>query len=103
MSNNTRTRLTPDQRQLQILNAAIKIALDKGVYNFSIANVSRAIEDCSKATIKHYFNMESLRTAVIVKAMQDGHDSIVAQAITMNHDAVSKLTTGQRRKYLNNV
>lgn len=98
-----RVRLTPEERQLQILNAAIEVALKQGLYNFSIANVARSIRDCSKATIKHYFTMESLRSAVVVKAIQDDHTAIVAQAITMKHKAVDHLTVGDRRAYLDNV
>ena len=100
-----RVRLTPEQRQLQILNAAISVALKNGLYNVTIANVSRSINDsqCSKATIKHYFTMEQLRSAVIVKAMQDEHDVIVAQAITMNHEVVADMDQFDRRKYLDNV
>ena len=103
MSKYNRVRMTPEQRKLQILDAAVGVALDQGVYAFSIANVSRAIQDrhCSKATIKHYFStMENLRTAVIEKAIKDDHGVIVAQAIAMNHDAVNSLDSGQRRKYL---
>ena len=100
-----RVRLTPELRQLQILNAAISVALKTGLYNVTLANVSRSIDDsqCSKATIKHYFTMEQLRSAVIVKAMQEDHDVIVAQAITMKHKTVSNLNKQERKRYLNNV
>lgn len=101
-----RTRLTPEQRESQILDAAIKIALKKGLYNFSIANVSSAILNSSKQTVKHYFgNITKLRTAVIKAAIErgKGHESIVAQAITMRDDAAKHLTKQQRRGYLNNV
>lgn len=102
MSN--RTRMKPEDRKRLILNAAIDVALKRGVFNFSIANVSRHLTGTSKATIKHYFTMEELRTAVITEAL-DRSDCllIVGQAVAMRHDAVSGLSEKNRAKYLQHV
>ena len=102
-----RTRLTPDQRQMQILDAAITIALECGLYNFSVINVARSVPDLTKETVKHYFkNATMLRTAVVIEAIDRGgkdHNRLIAQAITMRDDAVEHLTKEQRRGYLKDV
>lgn len=99
-----RTRLDPEARKRLVLNAAFDVAKEKGVFNFSIANVSRHLLGTSKATIKHYFTMEELRTAVIKEAL-DRPDGllIVGQAVAMRHDAVSELPKHIRAEYLKHV
>lgn len=104
MSKNQRVRLTPDMRHSQILDAAVKIALEKGIYNFGIVNVARSIANCSKPTVRHYFsNITELRTAVIEAAIERGHGRLVAQAITMDDPCVRHLSKSERKKYLTNV
>lgn len=105
MSKYNRVRLTPEERKQQIVNAALDDALEHGLYAFSIANVSRSIQDrhCSKATIKHYFTMEALRTAVIKEAIRrddNPFDVIVAQAISMNHPATDHFADDERAEFL---
>ena len=106
MSKN-RIRLKPEERRLQILNAAVHVALKRGLYNFSIANVSRTMINCSKSTIKHYYTMESLRTAVTIEALRYGYTEkyriVIAQAIIMCHSDIKHLTKAQRAWYLINV
>ena len=103
MSN--RTRLEPEERRLQILNAAIDVAREQGLYKVSIVNVARGTPDkCSKELVKHYFqNLTVLKTAVIAEAITRGHTYIVAQAITMRDPAVEHLTKSERQGYLKNV
>lgn len=103
MSN--RTRLEPEQRRSQILNAAIDVAREQGLHKVSIVNVARGTPDkCSKELVKHYFkNLTVLRTAVITEALSNGRFGIVAQAITMRDPAVDHLTKAERQGYLKNV
>ena len=64
-----RIRLTPEQRKIMILETAVKEALDHGLYRFSIANVSRRLENTSKSTIRGYFgNIKGLRIAIVEEA-----------------------------------
>ena len=102
MSN--RTRLKPEERKRLVLNAAIEVAKERGVFKFSIANVSRHLTGTSKATIKHYFTMEELRTAVIKEALERPECLlIVGQAVAMRHDAVSHFDENIRAEYLKHV
>ena len=103
MSN--RTRLEPEERRLQILNAAIDVAREQGLHKVSIVNVARGTPDkCSKELVKHYFkNLTVLKTEVITEAITRGHAYIVAQAITMRDPAVDHLTKSERQGYLKNV
>lgn len=99
-----RTRLKPEDRKRVVLNAAVEVALEKGVFKFSIANVSRHLPGTSKSTIKHYFTMEELRTAVITDALERPDCLlIVAQAVAMRHHAVSHLSETDRAEYLKHV
>lgn len=99
-----RTRLKPEERKRLVLNAAIDVAKEIGVFKFSITNVSRHLTGTSKATIKHYFTMEELRTAVINEAIERTDCLlIVAQAVAMRHLAVSGLSESERTEYLKHV
>lgn len=98
-----RTRLSPEERRQQIITAALKVAGDRGLYSFNIKAVSLALQDCSKSTIKHYFSIDDLRTAVVEAAIDLGQSDIVTQAITMKHPAVANLTDEQRQGYLADV
>lgn len=99
-----RVRLTPEQRKRLILNAAVKVADDIGVFNFSITNVSRHLSGTSKATIKHYYTMDQLRTAVINEALKRPDCvRIVAQAVAMEHKAVNHLDEQLKQAYLKHV
>jgi len=99
-----RTRLDPEDRKRLVLNAAIDVAKDRGIFSFSIANVSRYLTGTSKATIKHYFTMEELRTAVIKEALERPDCLlIVGQAVAMRHDAVSHFNENERAEYLTHV
>lgn len=99
----TRNRLTPDERRQQILLAATVLAVESGLYNFSVTNVSRKLKNCSKSTIRHYFSLADLRMAVVDMAIADDNSAIVAQAITMKHRAVKRMNDYERRRHLNNV
>lgn len=98
-----RVRLTPEQRKLEIIIVATDVAATYGLYNFSIANVSRAMVGCSKSTIKHYFSLSELRAEVVKYAVVNGPDIIVAQAITMNHSVVCEFDESRRWGYLKDV
>lgn len=98
-----RLRLTPEQRSTLIVKTATIVAEEQGLYSFSIANVSRRMENTSKATIKHYFTLEQLRTTVIEGALQRGHSRLVAQAITANHPAITHLDASQKKRFLSDV
>jgi len=97
-----RTRLTPEQRRNQIINAATVQAVERGLYDFSIKNVSSALDNCSKSTVKHYFKtLTLLRNQVISVALHDGvNEALIGQAIAMKDDAVSNLTEIERRHFL---
>lgn len=98
-----RVRLTPEERRRQIINAAVDVVLERGLYNFGIVNVARELPNGSKSIIKHHFNMTELRTAVVESALEHGHSKIIAQAITMEHEAIGQLTDEQRQRYLADV
>lgn len=85
MSN--RTRLKPEERKRQILNAALDDAIERGPYNISIVSVSRRLKSCSKSTIKHYFpTLSQLRDAVIVEAVDTSCQTVIGAAIAMKHE-----------------
>ena len=109
-----RTRLKPDERKRQIINAAFKEAGKRGPYNISIISVSRRLKDCSKSTIKHYYpNLTVLRDAVIQSAINN-QDSpamsdtefaksvrlIIVTAITMNNPLINDLPKSQKQAIL---
>ena len=102
--NYNRVRLTPEQRQTEILEAAVAEALEHGLYNFSIANVSRRLKNCSRSLIKSYFrSLTGIRNAVIRYAMEHGHHKIVAQAIVQDDSVVSHLTPDNKKVWLQGV
>ena len=103
MSN--RTRLEPEARRVQILDAAIDVAREHGLHKVSIVNVARGTPDkCSKELVKHYFkNLTVLRFEIVTVSIMRGHNDIVAQAITMRDPAVDHLTKAERQGYLKNV
>ncbi len=98
-----RVRLTPEQRSALIVKTATMVAQEQGLFSFSIANVSRRMENTSKATIKHYFTLEQLRTAVIEAALERSHSGLVAQAITANHPTIAHLDADQKQRFLSRV
>lgn len=99
-----RTRLNPLDRKRLILNAAVDVAKASGLFKFSIVNVSRALTQTSKATIKHYYTMEQLRTAVIEDALKRGDCmQIIAQAIAMHHPSTKHFDDMTKQAYLKHV
>ncbi len=104
-----RTRLSPDDRKRMILNAAVKVAVELGVFNFSITNVSRSMPNTSKATIKHYFTKEALVAAVIEDLLDRPscltieECKVIGQAIAMRHKAVEHIDELNRQEYLKHV
>lgn len=97
-----RTRLTPEQRRNQIINAATAQAVERGLYDFSIKNVSVALPNCSKSTVKHYFKtLTLLRNQVIAAALGDEeYSALIGQAIAMKDEAVNHLSEIERRHFL---
>jgi len=95
-----RTRLTPEQRRIQIINSAIDQAIKRGLYKFNIKNV--AFSNCSKSTVKHYFKtITALRNEVIRHALSKPDlFKLVGQAVVMKDDVVAELTDTERRYYL---
>ena len=88
MNKYLRVRLTPEQRQEQILQAAVKLANEGKLYNMSFVNIADEA-NCKRPTIKHYFkSLIKLRAAVIQEAISKEHYSIIAQAIAGHDDAI---------------
>ena len=99
-----RTRLTPDERKQMILLGSINVALKHGLYNFSIANVSTYLKGVSKSTIRHYYTMNELRTAILIHCMDtEKHPELIAQGIVMNHDALCDMPKSKRQAYMKHV
>lgn len=96
-----RVRLTPEQRRAEILDAAVAEAMEHGLYNFSIANVSRRLKNCSRSLIKSYFrSVSGIRCEVIKYAIHNDFAKIVAQAIVSDDDAVAHLTPDNKKEWL---
>ena len=95
-----RLRLTPEDRKRLILNAAFDTAMKQGVFNFSIANVSRRMKTTSKATIRHYFTISQLRSAVIQEAVDVSNKIMIGEAIAMKHPVTDDLPENQRKSCL---
>lgn len=94
----TRKRLTPDERKQSIVLAAYELAKETHLFGFNIKKVSLRLQDCSKSTVKHYFNIDDLRTAVIEHALTHTCGlEIVRQAITSGHQAVAHFTPEERK------
>lgn len=59
-------RLTPDQRKVMIVNAALEVSKEKGLFNWTRKDVAAACAfKTSDETVKRYFKyQDSLRKAV---------------------------------------
>lgn len=74
------TRLAPEHRQAQILDAAFGLAEKGQLYSMRMDNVA-AIVGVSRGTVRHHFGgMRKLRIAVIRKALDENNIFIVEHA-----------------------
>jgi len=96
-----RIRLIPEIRKKQILDAGLMEASEKGLYNFSIINVSRRLGNCSKSLIKEYFkSLTGLQTEVIKHALNIENNHVIGQAIALNHKTVKHIKQKDPARYL---
>lgn len=97
MTSNTRSRLTPDRRRQQILNAALKCAEYKGLSNMTREDVAQWAF-VAPATVGHYFAMEELRIAVVELAVEVHCLRVVRDGLFMGYDAAVNAPESLRQK-----
>ena len=94
-------RLSPDERRLQLLDFAVKIAEKEGYNTLKGNEVAKAAGLQSHGLINHYFGTtEGLRTAVIDRAIETENLSIILQAIVRKDNKVSTISEELKQKAL---
>lgn len=83
---NIRSRLEPNQRKQQILNAALKWAEYAGLSNITREDVARAAF-VAPSTVTVYFTMEELRTAVVKMAVKVECLSVIKDGLFLGYNA----------------
>lgn len=95
-----RTRMNPDTRREQILNAAVKEAEKVGFNKVSrVAIAQRA--NCSEGLVRHYFaTLPQLQRTILGEAIRVNNDRIIAQGIIAKHPRCKKLTHERKSQAL---
>ncbi len=84
------TRLRYDERRQQILEGAILLSKRIGYRNIEQKSVAKFI-NISPALITYYFTMDKLKSEIVKCAIKDKIYEIIAQGVTSNDPAFSKL------------
>lgn len=80
-----RTRLSPNHRYVQILNATIELAEEGYLYNVKASTIAKKLH-ISKSLVYNYFNsMRQLQDKVIERAITKENHIIIRQAV-ISHD-----------------
>ena len=100
----TKKRLLPDDRKLEILNAAMKVAGRPGGW----AKLTRAAvaecAGCSEGLISKYFGtMISFKRAIMRAAIQDSNLSVVAQGLAAGDKCAQKAPSELKAAALNTL
>lgn len=94
------TRMTSEHRHRLILETAVDLSKDGGLYDFNIEAVAK-LALCSHPLVIHYFGSAiKLREAVINHALETKDDNILAQAIIKRDPLVDGLTFKKRETIL---
>lgn len=96
----TTQRLPPKVRRDQIMNAAVKIALDKGYYNITRLEVANAAGISEGSVSIHFGTMNKLKRALMRHAVKNGIFEIVAQGIAANDKHALKVSKDFKNKAL---
>lgn len=75
------TRLSPEHRRAQIVNAARNLSYGGRLYDWTLTDVATHC-DCSESLVKYYFlSAIGLRNEIIVSAIRERDVRIVIQAL----------------------
>ena len=96
-------RLAAEDRRKQILDAAFSLALQSKYQ--TITRESVAIKaGCAEPLVTHYFNdMQSLKGAVLVHAIETNNDVILTQAIVNRDPKIAPVAKSILRKALDAI
>jgi AcrR family transcriptional regulator len=79
-----RTRIDPEQRKQQILEAALALAADQGYTKVRWSDVAQHL-GISRALVMHYFKtMSQLQTAIMRAAVKKKNLKIIAQGLALD-------------------
>lgn len=95
-------RLTPDQRKVQILECALKLAKNYGgdYTSVTINDISKELQ-ISRGLVYSYFNdPDGLHDAVVARAIEVNNNSVVAQAVVRKHYLVAEFKPAKQRQIL---
>lgn len=96
MTTTQRTRLTKEHRRAQIIDAARKIAFEKGLYQVSMTAVADAT-GCTRSNVRHYFpSAVNLRKTVLRNAIKRNELTIVNMALAMSDPMVANISDSLR-------
>lgn len=87
---NTHNRLRPDDREEQILDAALHVACSDGLASLCTRAVAKRL-NCARSLISHYYSIETLRDLVVMRAAAEGCVKVVAQAIATDETLAPRL------------
>jgi AcrR family transcriptional regulator len=74
-------RLPPDIRAAQLATIAVEIAAQKDYRLVRFGDIAR-LAGCGRSLVQHYFiNQETLRAAIMAKAVEDKKWRVIAQGI----------------------
>tara|TARA_R110000744_G_scaffold359176_2_gene466437 strand:- start:137 stop:439 length:303 start_codon:yes stop_codon:yes gene_type:complete len=91
-------RLTPDARKIDILEAAIIVAICGHYRHMTRAEVA-AQAGVSAPLVTHYFSdMEALRVELMVYAVENGEAEIVAQGLLDKNEHAAKASDELKAK-----
>lgn len=99
---NTRVRKDPQERRLEILNAAVDLAKENNYTTITQNQIAEYI-GVSMPLISKYFSMDELKEEVLKFAIEADVTEIIAQAISFKHPFVSQITKEQRDNAVNYI
>lgn len=87
-----RTRMQPEARRENVLNAAMKEAEKVGFNKVQRSAIAKRA-DCSVSLVTHYFGtVQQLQRVIMREAIRTDNDKIIAQGVVAKHPQCRKLT-----------
>lgn len=100
---NTRTRMTPDKRSAEILEAAVKLAKRIGFRRLTRDGVAEAAKVSTGLVSTHFGGIEGLRDAVMRVAVRDEVLAIVADGIANGNRIARRAPASLRQRALQSL